>query len=376
MKTVYKLLGCIISFIFLITSCQKETTTATKIVLASEKIAVGVGRSEPIYASPFPDSEKESKLTWSSDNESIAKIDQNGLVTGVSIGSTYVNVSIGTLSASVQVDVFEPLTDIILDPALTTLDMQIIFGAAESKQFTYSPAPASSSETIIWTTSNQNVASVTSTGMVTAVSAGSALITVAGSGGTVKKEIQVTVTKTGDDPVMFDRTKFARQILPGDNYLDRSEWWYIEGIWDGNRESAGGSSCSLPGPQAFTFDMGITGNLAYFHLFTWKSMDEGYPPFSEANVKKFEVWGSETLDATGSWASWTKLMDCEVIKPSGLPLMQYNNADVQASNDGQKFYNLANYDVKVRYIRVKILETWEGVPCWRISEIELYGNSQ
>jgi hypothetical protein len=65
-----------------------------------------------------------------------------------------------------------------------------------------------------------------------------------------------------------------------------------------------------------------------------------------------------------------------VIKPSGLPIMEYNNADVQASDAGQKFYNQQNYNVKVRYIRVKVLETWDGVPCWRISEIELYGRPQ
>ena len=90
-------------------------------------------------------------------------------------------------------------------------------------------------------------------------------------------------------------------------------------------------------------------------------------------MKKFEVWGAETLDESGSWDSWTKLLDCDVVKPSGLPLGQHNQDDLTASDLGQKFYNIDNYDVKVRYLRIKILETWEGMACYRISEIELHG---
>jgi len=374
MQKIYRFISTGFLSVLILVSCQKDSVEATKLEIVGDKILVGVGRSETVYANPFPSPKKSSDLNWSSDDVSIVKVDQNGSVTGVSIGSTYVNVKFGSLTASVEVEVYEPLTDIKLTPTNDNISLQVLFGVAESFQFTYAPLPANSSELITWTSSNINVATVSNTGYITAVGTGNAIVTVSGSGGKIKKEINVSVTKIGVDPVKLDRELFLKTILPGDNYQDRSEWWKIEGIWNGNKDSGGGSSCSLAGPQSFTFDLGVKVNLAFFHLFTWKSISEGYGPFSESNVKKFEVWGAETLDESGSWDSWTKLMDCEVNKPSGLPLQEYNNDDVQASNDGQKFYNSAKYDVPLRYLRVKVLETWEGTPCWRIGEIELFGS--
>lgn len=376
MKRLYTFLGCIFALALCLSGCQKDEKEVTKIILAPQKVQVGIGKTAIIYANPFPDSGDKGGLSWSTDDNSIATVDQNGVITGVSNGTTYVNVQFGSLKESALVEVYESLTNITLSPSALTVNLEILFGAAESIKYTAEPIPSNSTETILWKSSDVKVATVSQTGLITAIGAGNAIVTVEGSGGFVKKEITVTVKKTGDDPLRFDSKLFSRQILPGDNFLNKNDGWPLEKIWDGNRASAGGSSCSLPGPQSFTFDMGAVGNLAYFHLFTWKSLGEGYPPFSEGNVKKFEVWGSESLDASGSWDSWTKLMDCEVIKPSGLPIMQYNAADVQASDAGQKFYNQSNYNVKVRYIRVKVLQTWEGIPCFRICEIELYGRPQ
>jgi len=370
-------LYCGLLFILLcacgLAGCQKKDKEITKIVVASSKMVVGIGKTSVIYASPFPDRAGKSALRWSSDDPTVATVDQSGNVTGVSNGSTYVNVEYKGITESVLIEVYEPLTDIVLTPSTLTVNLEILFGAAGSFQYEVARVPSTSTEAITWKSSDPTIASVSQAGLITASDQGTATISVEGSGGVVKKVITVNVSKTGEDPIKFDSKLFSQIILPGDNHVDRNSGWPATKIWDGNRASAGGSSCSQPGPHSLTLDLGITGHLAYFHLFTWKSLGEGYPPFSEANVKKFEVWGSETLDASGSWDSWTKLMDCDVIKPSGLPLGQYNQDDMTASDLGQKFYNIANYGVKVRYLRIRILQTWEGMACYRICEIELYG---
>jgi hypothetical protein len=356
-----------------LTGCQKDDNEITKIVVASSKMVIGIGKTSVIYASPFPDRADKGALHWSSDDASIATVDQSGNVTGVSTGSTYVNAEYKGITESVLIEVYEPLTDLNLTPSSLTVNLEILFGAAGSFKYEVAPVPSTSNEVIAWKSADPAIATVSQAGLITATNAGTTTISVEGSGGVVKKSITVTVTKIGEDPVRFDSKLFIHKLLPGDNHVNRSAAWAINKAWDGNRGSAGGSSCSQPGPHSLTLDMGVTGRLAYFHLFTWKSLGEGYPPFSEANVKKFEVWGSETLDESGSWASWTKLMDCDVTKPSGLPLGQYNADDIQASDLGQKFYNTANYNVKVRYLRIRILQTWEGMACYRVSEIELYG---
>lgn len=372
MRNIYCSLLITVFCAFGIAGCQKDKEV-TKIVIAHSKVVVGIGKTTKIYANPFPDRADKKDINWSSDDVSIARVDNSGNVTGVSTGSTYINIRYKGMSESVQVEVYEPLTDIVLSPSELTVDLEILFGAAGSIKYNVSPVPQNSDELIVWKSADPTIATVTQAGLITAADAGTTTITVEGSGGTVKKEITVNVTKFGEDPVKFDSKLFQHIILPGDNHVDRNSGWPASKIFDGNRASAGGSNCSQPGPHSLTLDLGVTGHLSYFHLFTWKSLGEGYPPFSEANVKKFEVWGAETLDESGSWDSWTKLLDCDVVKPSGLPLGQHNQDDLTASDLGQKFYNIDNYDVKVRYLRIKILETWEGMACYRISEIELHG---
>ena len=44
-------------------------------------------------------------ITWSSDNESIAIIDQNGLLTGKSQGTTYILATIGNVQNSIEITV-------------------------------------------------------------------------------------------------------------------------------------------------------------------------------------------------------------------------------------------------------------------------------
>jgi len=378
MKKSNIILGYIIALIISISGCSDgdEKLYVRKITVEPKTLQVAKGYSKIIVPTALPDRITDAVFEWSSENTAIATVDAEGNVTGVSVGSTNIFVKSGEIVKDIPVQVYQPMTAIDLSPNVSTLDLKIRFGVAQAVQFEATPIPSDYAGYIVWKTSDPEVVSVTNTGLVTPVAEGKATITVMGNDELTKIEIAVTVEKEGDDAVQFDPKLFTRTILPNDNYMDRNEWWYLEGIWNGRDGGAGGSSCELPGPQSFTFDMGVTGYLAYFHLFTWESIGEGFPPFFEANLKTFEVWGSESLDTSGSWDSWTKLMDCEVIKPSGLPLGEYNNDDIAAYNEGQKFYNIDKYDVAVRYIRVKVLETWGGDPCWRINEIELYGTPQ
>lgn len=364
------ILGCVTLVIIMLSCSKAENPQIDEIVVLNKEIHISIGETDTIKAITRP---TEVVLAWSINSPAIATIDQQGVVTGVAAGSTNVIVKYGNLSESILVEVYQPLTDIVLSPSELTVELKIEFGLADTLQYTAKPIPSNSTESLLWKSSDTKVATVNRSGLIFATGAGNAVVTVEGSAGKIKKEIAVSVGKFGGDLVQFDPKLFNRSILPGDNYQDRNEWWFIESIWSGNRKSGGGSSCALEGPQSFTFDMGQTGLLAYFHLFTWQSIGEGYPPFSESNVKKFEVWGCETLDRSGSWDSWTKLMDCVVIKPSGLPEYEYNDKDMLAYGNGQRFYNREHYNIQVRYIRVKVLETWGGLPCWRISQIELYG---
>jgi hypothetical protein len=171
----------------------------------------------------------------------------------------------------------------------------------------------------------------------------------------------------------FDRSKFNMVELPGD--APSSSGWVMPRMWD---DIMGNQGFSSPGgggagswPHSITMDLGVIGKLSRLRLF---QRQEPYV-FAEGNPRKFQVWGAEVLDPSGNWSSWTKLMDCESIKPSGLPIGQNTAEDVARSHDGEDF-NVPPTAPKVRYIRIKVTQTWAGGDNFQISELQFFGDNR
>ncbi|MDO5812888.1 MAG: Ig-like domain-containing protein [Bacillota bacterium] len=66
----------------------------TSVTLNKNTLSLSVGNSEALKATINPsDTTDNRKLTWSSDNSNIAKVDQDGKVTGVALGTTNIKVT-------------------------------------------------------------------------------------------------------------------------------------------------------------------------------------------------------------------------------------------------------------------------------------------
>ena len=96
--------------------------------------------------------------------------------------------------------------------------------------------------------------------------------------------------------------------------------------------------------------------------------------YTNANIKEWEVWGSNDPNPDGSWDSWTKLMVCNSVKPSGLPRGQLSQQDINAALAGEVFTFPRNTPA-VRYIRIKVLDTWDPAQNDHslIGELTFYG---
>ncbi|MCB4800350.1 DUF5000 domain-containing lipoprotein, partial [Neotamlana laminarinivorans] len=77
----------------------------------------------------------------------------------------------------------------------------------------------------------------------------------------------------------------------------------------------------------------------------------------------------------GSWASWDLLGTFEVIKPSGLPLTQQNNEDIEFAQDGFN-WPIPITAPKYRYLRINNLENWAGSGRLAIAEMRVYGDTR
>src|SRR3546814_11935428 len=66
-----------------------------------------------------------------------------------------------------------------------------------------------------------------------------------------------------------------------------------------------------------------------------------------------------TLFRSGGEGGWVKLLECEMIKPSGRPLGNNTLEDEEVALAGHEFTFPLDAP-PVRYLRFKILETWGG----------------
>ncbi len=114
-------------------------------------------------------------IGWSSNNETVATVDQNGLVTAVSEGTAVITANDGTNSATCTVTVLASKLSISQSNLLLDLSEKVLPKSATLK----ADAAGFSQDTVaVWSSDNESVATVSNTGVVTGVAAGSATVTV------------------------------------------------------------------------------------------------------------------------------------------------------------------------------------------------------
>ena len=178
---------------------EGETTVKpTKITIPST-VSVEVGESLDIETTVTP-SNAEYTLTWSISDNSIATVYQNGMITGKSVGYADLKVKADNgVYAMCRVSVYRPTP--------TNVNMKSSLAMNVGDTYTLSPVvyPTNSKYTLTWTSSDTNVATVSSSGEVTAKSAGTANITVTTDNG---KTATCSVTVNAS-PVVEYEVKFS-----------------------------------------------------------------------------------------------------------------------------------------------------------------------
>ncbi len=149
-------------------------------------------------------------FSWNSSSPAIATVSGSGLVTGVADGSATVSVTVEGKTASATVNVRTPVASVSVTPATA----QLTLGGATS-QLTAVARDANgaplSGRTIVWTTSSAAVATVSQTGVVTAVTAGAATITATSEG----RSGTAAVTVIAPDPCATVRNITVGQTFSG-----------------------------------------------------------------------------------------------------------------------------------------------------------------
>ncbi len=129
-----------------------------------------------------------------------------------------------------------------------------------------------------------------------------------------------------------------------------------------------GHSANSSLPAAFTIDLGVTAKLSRLVMFQRDNQ-----VYAWGNPKNFEVYGSDQRPSQdGDWSDWVKIMHCTIIKPSGSPVGTNTDEDVAALKAGHEFaFGLEQ--APLRYIRIRVLDTWGGSTFTHPAEVSFYG---
>lgn len=144
---------------------------ASSIKLNQSKIDMKKGKTYQLKATVYPTNTTNKKLTWTSDDSSIATVNSSGKITAKSAGTTTIWVSTAngkTAKCVVNVQVLAVELNIIPD-AITLKEGQ-------SKQLKAVVSPIDTTERVKWHSSNPKIAKVDQTGKVTALKSGETVI--------------------------------------------------------------------------------------------------------------------------------------------------------------------------------------------------------
>ncbi len=167
---------------------QKSTVKTAKIGGLKSKVTVAKGKTLALKPVLTPITSTD-KITYTSSNKKVATVTSKGVIKGVKAGTAAITVKAGTKKFTVRVTV--PKTKTV---SITNLKKSYTLNKGKTLTLKPKRNPSNSDEGITYASSNKKVATVTSKGVVKALRAGTAVITV--KSGSKKVTVKITVPKT------------------------------------------------------------------------------------------------------------------------------------------------------------------------------------
>ena len=176
---------------------KAATIAVTSVELDADEMTLKVGDEGQLQATVAPENAANKSVTWSSSNESVATVEQNGKISAVGVGEATITAKAGDKTATCKVTVTAAavaVTSVALDN--TTLALTVGDAAV---QLTATVAPDNATDkTVTWSSDKTSVATVDATGKVTAVAAGTATITATAGDKTATCTVTVTAKASSD----------------------------------------------------------------------------------------------------------------------------------------------------------------------------------
>lgn len=154
----------------------KKVYGVTAVKLNPVELTLVEGDAETLVAEILPEEALNKNTIWTIDNESVAQVNENGVVTAISEGEAIVTVTTedGGRTAECKITVHRKgaVLGLKLDPTSLTLEPD----DTQTINVTILPEDAIN-KNVVWTSDDESVAKVDGNGLVTAINPGIAIIT-------------------------------------------------------------------------------------------------------------------------------------------------------------------------------------------------------
>ncbi len=175
-------------------SISLQIHSARSVVVSPASASLGTGETRQFSANVQVDPGMSSAISWRSSDAAVAIVNASGLVTAVGQGKatiTAVSIADPAREGSAEVSVVPVVRDIEITPAVLSMY------TSTTRQLTVNlSADEGVSRTLIWQSSNPSVVSAGPNGLLTALSAGTAVITAVVQADTSKRATALVTVRT------------------------------------------------------------------------------------------------------------------------------------------------------------------------------------
>ena len=191
-----------------------------------------------LNATVLPENADNKNVHFTSDNDAVATVDDNGLVTALSSGEAVITVITedGKKTAQCKITVEKEIIQ-LKTITITNAPAELEKGAQVQLGIKYIPDNTTQSKSVEWKTSDASVAVVSSTGLVTAKKTGTVTITaVSKADSSIQSKVTIKVlshitdvTVTGPSGTLYTDTKykFTAKITPDDTTDNKAVIWSV-----------------------------------------------------------------------------------------------------------------------------------------------------
>ncbi len=181
-----------------------ETISVTGINVTPQQLSLEEGATATLSYSVSPANATNKNATWRSNDETIATVDQNGVVTALRAGEVMISVTSadGGLVANTTITVTVPPVTTVPVTRIYVTPQQLSLEEGETATLSYSISPTNATnKNATWRSKDETLATVDQNGVVTALKAGTVRIEAISEDGSFRSDAVLTISSRSTETI-------------------------------------------------------------------------------------------------------------------------------------------------------------------------------